>query len=49
MVIRGGANGAAKRNLELNMVDILEKGMVEKDLPLQPEDCVVVPSNSINF
>jgi polysaccharide export outer membrane protein len=49
MVIRGGANGAAKRNLELNMVDILEQGMVEKDLPLQPEDCVVVPSNSINF
>lgn len=49
MVIRGGANSAAKQTIELNMVEILEHGMVEKDLPLQPEDCVVVPSRSISM
>lgn len=44
MVIRGGANNAAKQNIIVDMEAVLEKGMVEKDVPLQPEDCVVVPS-----
>jgi len=49
MVIRGGANSDAKQTIELNMVDILEHGMIEKDVALQPEDCVVVPSRSISM
>jgi polysaccharide export outer membrane protein len=45
----GGANGAAKQIIELNMVKILVDGMIEQDVPLQPEDSVVVPPRSWNF
>ncbi len=45
----GGANGAAKQTFELNMVDILEKGQTEKDIVLQPDDFIIVPSRLINF
>ena len=31
------------------MVDILEKGKTEKDMVLQPDDFVIVPSRLINF
>ncbi len=49
-VIRSGtAGGAAKETFELNMVDILERGKPEKDVVLQPEDFVIVPSRLINF
>jgi polysaccharide biosynthesis/export protein len=46
-VVRSSATG--KQNFELNMIDILEKGKPEKDLVLQPEDFVIVPSRLINF
>jgi polysaccharide export outer membrane protein len=49
MVIRGGGVGGVKQTIELNMVDILEHGMIEKDIPLEPEDCVVVPSRAISM
>jgi len=49
-VIRsGGTNGAPKQNFELNMADVLEKGKTEKDMVLQPEDFIIVPSRLINF
>jgi polysaccharide export outer membrane protein len=49
-VIRGGGTeGAGKQSFELNMVDILEKGQTEKDVVLQPDDFVIVPSRLINF
>jgi protein involved in polysaccharide export with SLBB domain len=49
-VVRGGAtDGAAKQSFELNMVDILEKGKTEKDVVLQPDDFIIVPSRLINF
>ena len=49
-VIRGaGADGTGKKNFELNMVDILEKGKTEKDVVLQPDDFIIVPSRVINF
>ena len=49
-VVRGGgAEGAAKQSFELNMVDILEKGQTEKDVVLQPDDFIIVPSRLINF
>jgi protein involved in polysaccharide export with SLBB domain len=58
-VVRGGsgsgvsANGASesagKQNFELNMVDILESGKTEKDMVLQPDDFIIVPSRLINF
>ena len=49
-VVRGGGTeGAGKQSFELNMVDILEKGKTEKDVVLQPDDFVIVPSRLINF
>ena len=43
------ATGTGKQNFELNMADILEKGKTEKDIVLQPDDFVIVPSRLINF
>ena len=48
-VIRPGTSGAARQVFELNMVDILEDGQTEKDLPLQSDDSVIVGSRLINF
>ena len=49
-VVRSGAAGStAKQNFELNMVDILENGKTEKDMVLQPDDFIIVPSRLINF
>jgi len=41
--------GQAKQVFELNMVEILENGKTELDLPLKPEDSIIVPSRLINF
>ena len=49
VVRAAGAEGTGKQNFELNMVDILEKGKTEKDVVLQPEDFLIVPSRLINF
>jgi polysaccharide biosynthesis/export protein len=49
-VIRGGgAEGAVKQNFELNLVEILENRQTEKDIVLQPDDFIIVPSRLINF
>jgi protein involved in polysaccharide export with SLBB domain len=51
-VIRaGGTNGDAvgKQTFEINMVDVLESGKTEKDILLQPDDFIIVPSRLINF
>ena len=48
-VVRGGADGVSKQSFELNMVEILENGKTEKDMVLQPDDFIIVPSRLINF
>jgi protein involved in polysaccharide export with SLBB domain len=49
-VVRGGTvENPGKQNFELNMVDILESGKTEKDVVLQPDDFIIVPSRLINF
>jgi len=48
-VVRGGVENASKVNFELNMVEILEEGKTEKDIVLQPDDFIIVPSRLINF
>lgn len=50
-VVRGGGAGGVegKQTFELNMVEILEEGKTEKDITLQPDDFVLVPSRLINF
>src|SRR5262249_26665677 len=49
-LVRGAsADGTGKQNFELNMVEILENGRTEKDVVLQPDDFIIVPSRLINF
>lgn len=49
-VVRAGDTaGKGKKNFELNMVDILEQGNTDKDILLQPEDSIIVPSRLVNF
>ncbi len=49
VVRAGGAGGAGRQNFELNMTEILEEGKTEKDVQLQPDDSIIVPSRLINF
>jgi protein involved in polysaccharide export with SLBB domain len=49
-VVRGaGADGTGKATFELNMIEILEKGRIEQDVILQPDDLIIVPSRLISF
>ena len=43
-----GPNGQ-KKTFDLNMEDILEKGKTEKDIVLEPNDLIIVPTRLINF
>jgi len=49
-VVRGntGTNGD-KQSFELDMTQILEQGKTEKDIVLQPNDLIIVPSRLVNF
>jgi protein involved in polysaccharide export with SLBB domain len=49
VVRSGGVEGVAKQSFELNLIDVLEKGKTEKDVILQPDDFIIVPSRLINF
>jgi protein involved in polysaccharide export with SLBB domain len=45
----GGADGAGKQTIELNMAEVLDDGKVEKDMTVKPNDFIIVPSRLINF
>lgn len=47
-VIRTQPDGG-KKTFTLNMVDILEKGKTENDLPLLPDDYILVPARIFNY
>jgi polysaccharide export outer membrane protein len=49
-VVRGstGLNGE-KQTFDLDMTEILENGKIEKDITLQPNDLIIVPSRLVNF
>jgi protein involved in polysaccharide export with SLBB domain len=49
LIRAAGVDGSAKENIELNLVEILEEGKVEKDVLLKPDDFIIVPSRLINF
>ncbi len=38
-----------KQSFDLDMTEILEEGKIEKDIVLQPNDLIIVPSRLINF
>jgi protein involved in polysaccharide export with SLBB domain len=41
--------GTAAKTFEINMVDVLENGQTDKDVLLEPNDCIIVPARSVNF
>jgi protein involved in polysaccharide export with SLBB domain len=47
-VIRGG-NGGESQIFEVNLAEVLEEGRIELDIPLRPDDAVVVGSRVIRF
>lgn len=49
-LVRGTVDGKGeKQTFDLNMVDILENGKIEKDMVVQPGDLIIVPSRLVNF
>jgi protein involved in polysaccharide export with SLBB domain len=49
-VVRGNPGpGGEKQSFDLNMQDILERGMIERDLEVHPDDFVIVPARAVNF
>ena len=46
---QGGASKAEKRMFTVNVADILERGKVERDLPLEPGDLVLIPERALRF
>lgn len=49
VVRNSGGGDAAKQVFLINMVDVLENGKIEQDIPLQPGDFIIVPSRLVNF
>lgn len=47
--VGAGGDTTGKQSFELNLVEILENGKTEKDIVLQPDDFIIVPSRLINF
>jgi protein involved in polysaccharide export with SLBB domain len=35
--------------LKVNMVEVLEKGHTDQDIPLEPEDFIIVPQRAVNW
>ena len=46
-LIRKTANG--KQTFVINILDIWEKGILDKDLVVQPDDLIVVPARLVNY
>jgi protein involved in polysaccharide export with SLBB domain len=38
-----------RQTFELNMENILERGKIEEDVTLQPDDFIIVPARLINW
>lgn len=48
-IVRAGKGDTAKRTIIVNVSDIWEKGQLENDLKLEPEDLVYVPARMVNW
>lgn len=48
-LIRAKGGDASKRTIVVNVSDIWEKGKVENDVTLEPEDLIFVPARLVNF
>jgi polysaccharide biosynthesis/export protein len=48
-LVRGGAKGTPGKTFILNIADVWEKGLTDKDLSVEPEDLIYVPGRAVNF
>jgi polysaccharide biosynthesis/export protein len=48
-LVRGGAKGQPGQTFTINIMEVLEKGRTEKDLPVEPEDLIYVPTRAVNI
>lgn len=48
-VVRGGVDGKGGQSFYVNISEVWEKGQVNRDLPVEPEDLIYVPARGINF
>lgn len=48
-VVRGGVNGKGGQSFYVNISEVWEKGQMNRDLPVEPEDLIYVPARGINF
>ncbi|MBI3416372.1 MAG: polysaccharide biosynthesis/export family protein [Verrucomicrobia bacterium] len=48
-ITRRSKNGGKPTTTVVNVAEILEKGMLEKDLKLEPEDYIWVPAKLLNY
>jgi protein involved in polysaccharide export with SLBB domain len=48
-VIRPATGDRSRQVFELNMIEILEEGKTDKDIPLESNDSIIVSSRFINF
>jgi protein involved in polysaccharide export with SLBB domain len=46
-VVRKTPNGNI--TLKVNMVEVLEKGKTDQDIPVEPEDFIIVPQRAVNW
>ncbi len=46
---KGGSGEADKKTFVVDVGDILDKGRIEKDLPLEPGDIILIPERAIRF
>jgi polysaccharide export outer membrane protein len=46
---KSGASGSDKKTFVVDVAEIFEKGKVERDLPLEPGDLILVPERLIRF
>jgi len=48
-LVRGKGADPSKRTIVVNVAEIWEKGKVENDVTLEPDDLVFVPARLVNF
>jgi protein involved in polysaccharide export with SLBB domain len=48
-VVRGGVDSKAGQSFYVNVSEVWEKGQVNRDLAVEPEDLIYVPARGINF
>jgi protein involved in polysaccharide export with SLBB domain len=48
-LVRAGAKGEPAKTILLNIADVWEKGRTERDIPVETEDLIYVPTRTVNF